>query len=155
MNTESYINDELNNVKSYFNIQSIRYSKVNYTIDYDDSIKDIVVPKLIIQPLVENAYIHGLKKKVGNIEVYCKKENNVICISVIDDGGSVSREDIAEINRKIDLYEEIETTSESSHGIALTNIQKRLKFMFGDKACLRLDIIDENKTISMIKIELE
>ena len=84
----------------------------------------------------------------------CKKENNVIYISVIDDGATLSAEEVIKLNGKIDMYDEFDTTSESSHGIALTNIQKRLKFMYGEKASLKLSV-DGNQTISTIRIELE
>ena len=53
------------------------------------------------------------------------------------------------------MWEEIEIRNETSHGIALTNIQKRLNFMYGDKASLRLENVDGNKTKSIIQIELE
>ena len=155
LDTESYIKDELYNVKSYFNIQSIRYPKVNYQIDFDKSIEEIKVPRLIIQPLIENAYIHGLKKKEGTIEVCCKKEGNIVFIIVADDGGMISEDKIAQINNKIRLCEDIESTSETMHGIALTNIQKRLPFMYEEKATLSLSSADGKKTISTIRIEVE
>ena len=154
LDSSSCLKDEINNVISYFNIQAIRYSKVNYSIDYDDDIDDIIVPKLIIQPLVENAYIHGLKNKVGCISVYCKKDNDMLRILVIDDGKSLKNEDLHEINEKIRLCDEIESNPNLSHGIALSNIQKRLNLMYGDNARLKLKILDDDKTMSAIEIKL-
>jgi len=154
LDSSSSLKDEINNVKSYFNIQSIRYSKVEYSIEYDGDIDDIVVPKLIIQPLVENAYIHGLKNKIGSIFVCCKKDNNYLKISVIDDGNSLTKEELYTINEKIRLCDEIESNKNLSHGIALSNIQKRLNLMYGDSAKLKLEILDDNKTMSSIKIKL-
>ena len=58
------------------------------------------------------------------------------------------------INEKITLCEEIDSQSEVSHGIALTNIQKRLNLMYHDKAKLKIDVID-GKTVSSIVIETE
>ena len=154
LDSSSSLKDEINNVESYFNIQSIRYSKVEYSIEYDGDIDDIVVPKLIIQPLVENAYIHGLKNKIGSIFVCCKKDENYLKISVIDDGNSLKTEELYNINEKIRLCDEIESNKNLSHGIALSNIQKRLNLMYGDNAKLRLEILDDNKTMSSIEIKL-
>ena len=154
LDSNSYLKDELNNVKSYFNIQSIRYSKVSYKLEYDDNIEDIKVPKLIIQPLIENAYVHGLKNKTGNIEVVVKKENNTIVILIIDDGIGLTSDEIKIINEKISLCEEIESKTETSHGIALTNIQKRLNLMYGSRGKLKLDKMN-GKTVSSITIEME
>ena len=149
---ETVIKDELNNVKSYLNIQSIRYSKINYKIECDEGVENIRVPKLIIQPLVENAFIHGLKKKIGLVEVCCKKVDDIVSITVINDCISLSLEKMNEINKKLENCDEIESTSETSNGVALSNIQKRLNFMYGDNATIRLGIIDDTKTIAIIKI---
>ena len=110
------------------------------------------MPKLIIQPLIENAYVHGVLNKVGNIDVYCVEDNKNLTIKVINDGKVISDEKLVTINNKIQYNEE--NSDNNTHGIALYNIQKRLRLMYGDKAILRILCADDKKTISYINIDL-
>lgn len=155
LGSEADLKSELNSVISYFNVQSVRYPKVKYTVSYDDELDEIIVPKLIIQPLVENAYVHGLKNKTGNITVICKKVDSFIIIEVIDDGDVITQEELEYINKKIQLCEEKVEINKNHHGIALVNIQRRLKLMYEENANLSIKITDDNKTISSIKIKME
>lgn len=155
LGSEADLKSELNSVISYFNVQSVRYPKVKYIVSYDDELDEIIVPKLIIQPLVENAYVHGLKNKTGNITVICKKVDSFIIIEVIDDGDVITQEELEYINKKIQLCEEKVEINKNHHGIALVNIQRRLKLMYEENANLSIKITDDNKTISSIKIKME
>lgn len=154
MESESDFKSELNSVVSYFKVQSIRYPKINYTLTYDERLDVIIVPKLIIQPLIENAYVHGLKTKKGTIDVSCKKIDSIININVANDANNIDKNKIDEINKKIQSLN-IDTGEEkNSHGIALVNIQKRLKLMYGNNAKLSLSVVDD-KIVSTINIVLE
>lgn len=155
LGSEADFKSELNSIVSYFNVQSVRYPKVKYTLSYDDELDEIIVPKLIIQPLIENAYVHGLKNKTGNINVVCKKDNDSIIIEVIDDGEIISQDELDNINKRIQLYEEKVETSKNYHGIALINIQRRLKLMYGESANLSIKITEDCKTVSSIIIKME
>ena len=155
LGSEADFKSELNSVVSYFNVQSIRYPKVTYTLKYDNELDEIIVPKLIIQPLIENAYVHGLKNKTGNIDVICKKIDKKIIIEVIDDGEVISPEELEVINKKIQLCEEKVEMNKNHHGIALINIQRRLKLMYGEYANLSIGLTDDEKTISSIVINME
>ena len=155
LGSEADFKSELNSVVSYFNVQSVRYPKVKYTLSYDDGLDEIIVPKLIIQPLIENAYVHGLKNKTGNINVVCKKDKESIIIEVIDDGEVISQEELENINKRIQLCEEKVETNKNYHGIALVNIQRRLKLMYGENANLSIKITEDYKTVSSIIIKTE
>ena len=128
----------------------------DYELKYNNDLDDIIVPKLIIQPLIENAYVHGLKNKKGKIEVTCNKIEDTIEINVINDGDSVDKESIANIDNKLQRFENIQVDEKNgSHGIALINIQKRLKLMYGSNANLNVYFSEDNKVISSIKIKME
>ena len=145
---------EINSAISYFNVQNIRYPNVEYTINYDEGLDLVTVPKLILQPLIENAYIHGLKKKTGKINVICKKEDNSIVIRVVNDGELLTQEEVEKLNERIRLCEEkVNTNKVDMHGIALVNIQRRLKLMYGDNANVSIGSFD-NRTISSIIIKM-
>lgn len=152
LKSESTIQDEIKSIEYYLNIQKIRYPNIKTNVVYDVKKHDIVVPKLIIQPLIENAYVHGVLNKVGNIDVYCVEDNKNLTIRVINDGKVISDEKLVTINNKIQYIEE--NSENNTHGIAVYNIQKRLRLMYGDKATLRILCSDDKKTISYINIDL-
>ena len=69
---EGTVEQELAMVRSYLNIQANRYPRVKFEIDCPEECLDKVIPKMILQPIVENVYIHALPKKSGNIRLVCK-----------------------------------------------------------------------------------
>ena len=146
-NTNCELEKSLELVKSYLTIQQIRFEDklvVNY--DIDESILDIKTPKLIIQPLVENAIIHGLEPKMGKwliqIEIY--KSNGYLIINVIDNG--IGFKDKEYMNN-------LELLSQTKH-VGVYNIYKRLELAYNKKASL---VFVDNKyggTKATIKIPL-
>lgn len=123
------IEDEAKHVKYYLDIQKTRYEDtIDYDIKVDDNIKQYYIPKLIIQPLVENSIYHGLKEKPGKglIEIDISSNKEFLFITVKDNGLGISKEKLEEI--KDNLYNSIE-----SEHYGLYNINERLKIFFGDK----------------------
>lgn len=81
------LEEEKRHVESYLQIQQFRYQDImDYRIEMDEEIMDYTVPKLTLQPLVENALYHGIKKKRGGgtILIEGKLEGNKILLKVID-----------------------------------------------------------------------
>lgn len=118
---------EENHVRSYLEIQQIRYSDIlRYEINIDDDIKKCSVPKLILQPLVENALYHGIKNRrgIGTISVTGKREGSDILIWVRDNGiGMDPDQTMALISG---IYEDRHT------GLGLVNVHKRIKLYCGE-----------------------
>ncbi len=82
------LREEIHMVRSYMDIQQIRYAEIQTHFDVDDSLCDVEIPKLVLQPLVENALYHGLRPmgNKGTIELKVYGDASLIYVSVSDDG---------------------------------------------------------------------
>lgn len=115
------LKDEIMHTKEYLFIQKQRYEdKLSYFFNIEDeSLLSIEVPKIIIQPIVENSIYHGIKNLSGNgiitIDVY--KENNTVNISVKDNG--------------IGFEKAKQFKKSKIGGIGIKNVNKRIKFYYG------------------------
>lgn len=129
---------EMQHVSNYLYIQKIRYQdKLNYTIDAPDAIRDCLVPKLILQPLVENAIYHGIKRKRGGgtIEIRGRIEEQTLVFVVQDDGAGITPEALEQLRRR--LEESQEYGSQKSFG--LPYIVQRLRLHYGSEGRLFVD----------------
>ena len=97
-----YLKEELELVNCYVDIQKIRFNdKFSYTVDLQEGLEECVIPKLIIQPIVENSVLHGLKEsEEGNILVRITEQEDVLCIEVTDDGCGAPEERMDAINHR-------------------------------------------------------
>lgn len=130
-NEEISLERELEHVKNYLIIQSMRYAdKFTYEISVDPGVERCRTIKLILQPIVENCIYHGIKKKRGTgkitIRAYRREQNLIIEVS--DDGCGMPKE----ISRKI-LSDEIESENISGSGIGVKNVNERIQLRFGKK----------------------
>lgn len=129
------ISEEIALIKSYLSIQEIRYSdKFEAEIQVDDDILECVVPKFIIQPIVENSIIHGIEDKVGRAHLIIRgrREGDCIVFEIMDDGVGISPERLAQIQSMA----EAEPSGEESIGIS--NVDKRIKLYYGENYGLKL-----------------
>ena len=113
---------ELEQVKAYFNIEKARFGdKISLNIDVDENIKNISIPSLIIQPLVENSIKHGLLKKRegGFVNIIAKKENKGCLITIEDNGVGIDQKIIDNLDDRIDK------------NIGLKNVHNRIKLIYG------------------------
>lgn len=130
------IEEEVECVKSFLKIQEIRYGDVvNFVYDIDNEIMDIKIPKLILQPIVENSLFHGIvpKRNRGTIMIEMKDLGEYIRIKIIDDGVGMSE----------DILKSILVTNENLprrgyNNIGLSNINDRLKLNYGEKYSLSI-----------------
>lgn len=133
-----FLKDELKNSMNYFNIQKNRFGdKISCEILYhevdEDEIGNCYIPKLILQPLIENAIYHGLELKMGEgilrIHIRSTKEN--LKITIADDGLGMTKEKLDDLNSD---YEKESDMQKRNNGVATKNIKKRLKLYWGNKA---------------------
>lgn len=94
------LRQELSILERYIGIQKIRFDeKFEYVLNIPDSLLDYTVPKMLLQPLVENAILHGLKDRdSGTIYICAKKQEDILEISVTDDGCGMPPNMVARIN---------------------------------------------------------
>lgn len=124
------VKEEITHVSNYLYIQKIRYKdKLNYEIHVEGSLNAIEVPKLILQPLVENAIYHGIKAKRGGGTIYITGEamGNTLVFAVRDNGAGMPPEKAAEINRL--MSERGELDEKTSFG--LFYIRERIQLCYG------------------------
>ena len=129
------IGEELRHAENYLWIQTRRYDRINYRFDCDDALSSILIPKIIIQPLIENAIYHGIKPKdgTGTIEVDAERRDGCIRITVSDDGLGIPPELLGTIQEK--LHEGI---IDSSSGYGIYNVNSRIKLSYGPEYGLML-----------------
>lgn len=134
------LEDELENIEYYCIVQKYRFGgNIQMEIKYDNHVPGILktpMPKLILQPVVENAIFHGLERKIGGgkITIQLETTEKRLLIDVMDDGQGIPDEILQEMNSKLKnaLDEREETMSETGgKGIALLNIAKRLQILYG------------------------
>ena len=125
------LRDELRVVESYIAIQQVRYEgKFTYTADISPELTECMVPNLVIQPLVENAVVHGIEAKVGHGELKLTgwQEKDDIYIEIYDNGGGIDETKLSRIFSQEHPQEEL-TERES---IGMRNVHRRLKLYFGE-----------------------
>lgn len=128
--------DELKNVQDYLYIQGIRYrTNFVFRVEVPEQTKTCVVPKLILQPIVENCFKHGFNdagtKQSKEVILSAVSENNFLKIYVMDNGKGMDADELAKINRMLagETYTDKEN---SSTEIGLSNVNRRLKLLYGD-----------------------
>lgn len=136
------LRDELNNIRDYMSIQKYRFGErfsLEVDIDEDDAkVYDYYVPRLILQPIVENAILHGLDEKLtGGLVIIDVVVSDDLIIMVSDNGKGMSLKKLDELNEKIHLKTKsnVHEDSESGRGtgIALPNVNKRIELLYGEK----------------------
>ncbi|MCR5640282.1 MAG: sensor histidine kinase [Lachnospiraceae bacterium] len=132
--------EELQLVKSYMKIQQIRFeNSFAYDVEVPMELEYYKIPKLIIQSVVENALIHGLKgRDHGQIFVNIYDEEEILYIEVSDDGNGMSREEMERINRGECAREQ--EVGRRRH-IGLDSIAKILRLHYGADAGVRVEAV--------------
>ena len=132
------IREELEHVENYLKIQQLRYGDImEYSIDVPDEIKKNDIVKITLQPLVENALYHGLKKQreKGMIKISSVDDENNIFLIVEDNGVGMQPEQVVQINKE--MYEDIWVNRTTGFGIA--NVNRRIKLFYGEEYGLILE----------------
>jgi sensor histidine kinase YesM len=122
------IDDEIVNVRDYIYIQTLRFGeRINFVLSYAKEIGTVVVPRLIIQPLVENAVKYGVKTLLRDAVVSISVEpiEDTIRIRVADNGVGMDEEKLAAVRASLAIQ------GEGEGGIGLRNIHERLRLFFG------------------------
>lgn len=134
---------ELQLIYSYITVQNIRF---NDTIDFQNCIPEelyyIKIPRITLQPLVENAIYHGIhaeKESSGWIKTEAVIDNDTAIIKVVDSGREMTAEGIDNINRKL-------LADDKSLGYGVKNVHRRLQLAFGDKYGLNYRLTDTGGT---------
>ncbi|MCT4599032.1 MAG: histidine kinase [Vallitalea sp.] len=123
------IKEEVDNLKNYAKINSMRYGeKIRVLYFIDEKAVDKLIPKLILQPIIENAFFHAFSnKQKGDIKLFVSLINNELICEIIDNGDGMKKQPTVKKNTNFKTY---------SKGIGLDNIKERLKLVYGNNAKL-------------------
>ncbi|WP_313563265.1 sensor histidine kinase [Ruminiclostridium cellobioparum] len=151
---------EIEYIKNYNLIISKRFgTKIAFVLNVADDTLNCKIPKLIIQPLIENSVYHGLemKKGGGTIELNIYKSENILYINVSDDGLGISPGTLTSLNEKMqeDIFNNIEANIYDSSKIGVINVHRRLKLLYGDEYGLVIHSRLRQGTSILIKIPAE
>ena len=127
------VRTEMDMVRAYIDIQKLRYAeRLQVEMQLDESLEEERIPKLLIQPLVENALVHGLEGKpgVGRIRISSRREDGYLVFLVEDNGVGLSEERLEHVRQ---------LKSQGMYNIGLSNVQQRAQ-LYGDERCgLRIE----------------
>ncbi len=135
---------ETAHARAYCEIQKVRFSQVTVRFDdIPDSINTLLVPRLILQPLIENAYVHGVEnvEEAGNLSVSFAQDDVFVYIDIQNDGQSMDETSLHELRQKLllPLDAPLETTG-------LINIHRRLRMYYGAPCGLTVEALSPRGT---------
>lgn len=122
------VRDEIDHVRQYLFIQKTRYEdKLSYEFEVADEVLDIKIPKIILQPIVENAIYHGIRLVAsgGNVKINAYFHDEKLIFSVVDNGVGFDIEQIAEQRNTTEL------AGQRLGGVGIANVDKRLQLYYG------------------------
>ena len=144
------IEEELKYVDAYLYIIHQRFgSRFHFDKDVDENLLNLKIPRLIVQPIVENAVEHGGDKEgniIGSLKIYADYNNLYI---VVHNNGNMTEADKA----KIEILLSDQKLEENVHNIGIRNVNMRLKLLYGENSGLSIENIDDNITESKLKID--
>ena len=143
------IREEAQHIRSYLEIQSVRYSDILcYYIDIDDSLNNYKILKMTLQPLVENALYHGIKNKRGSglIRITGRIEDELIRFEVSDDGVGMDEETLDHIRKELN-----KPAKDTDTGFGMANVNERIKMNFGDRYGISIESeLGKGTTVSVV-----
>lgn len=143
---------EVDHAEAYVRIQNLRFeAAIHWAVDVPEALGEVPVLKMILQPLVENAILHGILEKPegqGNIIVRASADGGFLVLEVVDDGvgmseavlhGLLAREPVA---------------SRTDHGYGVFNIDRRLRLRYGESSGLRYSSVPGQGTRVVLRLPL-
>ncbi len=141
------LEEEISFVDSYILIMKNRYGeRLDFTKSIDESLLSILVPKLLLQPLVENAIYHGVDKfrRPGKVVLIIRRTDQHIEIEVLDNGKGMTAQEMEELNANLRERNDAYLFSEKSGmGIGLVNVNRRIKLFYGAQYGIRIESVYE------------
>jgi two-component system, sensor histidine kinase YesM len=126
---EITLEEEMKNVRSFLTIQKYRFGdSITITESIEPEALNYKVPKLSLQPLVENIYNHGLFLDGGTLEICTNLKGNLMQIDVVDNGKDMDQEKADQLMEKVRKEKH-----DGLSGIALKNVHQRIKMMYGEE----------------------
>lgn len=122
------LQEELENCRLYLELFRIRYQdQFSYAINYDPSLGEVMIVRMLIQPVIENYIVHGLRKdrKDNHISIQAFRHGKDVVIEVRDNGKGISEQ------REKDIAEGLKRQEDGGHSFGLRSIHQRLELLYG------------------------
>ena len=131
---------ELKIAGSYLSLQERRHDFLSFTVSADEAVQSCLIPALTVQPIVENALIHGCEPSRSNmkIDITAKAAGGDVVITVRDNGVGIDSERLAELNRAVTAGGD-GATAPTGGGVGLSNIAQRLHLRFGENTAVSIE----------------
>lgn len=145
------VEEEVKHVGSYLSIQHQRYrEKFDYDINVDPALLGLRTPKLILQPVVENAIYHGLKPKEGTgyLYIHIFEEDGDILMRVEDTGMGMPGERVEQLNRELESI----SSDQQGTGYGVRNVNDKIKIVFGKECGVKIQSVEGEGTIVTLRI---
>lgn len=135
------VEEELQNCETYFRIQQYRFGpRLSLSVICDPDDRDEIyrcrLPKLTMQPILENSIIHGTELKLGSgrLTIRLERSGTRLLITISDDGVGMDEKALARMNERLEKSgKEVASGEESKGGIALVNVNNRIHLLFGEE----------------------
>lgn len=136
------VEEELENCRTYFRIQQYRFgSRLNLSIECDPEDREEIygcrLPKLTMQPILENSIIHGTECKIGtgHLTIHLERSGKRLLIRICDDGVGMDEEALSGMNERLGKSGQAfaSQSSDTKGGIALVNVNNRIHLLFGEE----------------------
>lgn len=145
------LREEIKHVRSYLDIQKARYEEIlTYEIQVEESLDDVFLPKILLQPLVENAIYHGIKPKLaqGKISILAQLEGEDLLLKVQDNGVGMTEEQVNQL-------EEAFEGKRAPVSYGLHNVHQRIRLTYGNPYGLHVESCLQDGTTVTIRLPME
>jgi len=152
VNKEVLLNEELDIIREYVSIQKLRFGdRISFSIVLRTDISNILIPRFIIQPLVENSIVHGLEPKEtgGAVRIKIYKSMSETIIKIIDNGIGIPKQ---HLQRILSGPEDSEASKGQTTGIGIYNVKDRLALYYKNENCFDMKSREGKGTVITIRI---
>ncbi|MEE3467327.1 MAG: sensor histidine kinase [Eubacterium sp.] len=146
------VSEDVHHIRSYLAIQKVRYQDIlEYEVDVPDIYGAVLIPKLTLQPLVENALYHGIKNKRGggHIRIVAEREEEDLIIRISDDGVGMNEDRLCQVREGIS-----EKAPEEKGIYGLYNVNERIRLHFGERYGITIESQEGTGTVTTVRLPL-
>ncbi|ROR27503.1 two-component system sensor histidine kinase YesM [Mobilisporobacter senegalensis] len=152
------LSEELRCADAYFYIISMRFGqRLRVEKEVDPDLLQLQVPQLILQPILENAVVHGVEVvKTGTIRLKVYKEEDNVILQVTNTGKAMTSEDVTRVQRILNGEKDSIANGKGKHvSLGIRNVNERIKLIYGEDYGLTILPVDDEETASTITIPYE
>jgi len=138
------IEEEFTYADKYISLQKRRFGdKIELIKDIDPDVNSIKIPRLLIQPLIENAVYHGIERNRGKgiITLKAYKKDGYVSVEVIDNGAGMDPDELEALNARLSVDNDtyFKTLGSKRRSIGIENVNRRIKLFYGEKYGLHIE----------------